>query len=135
MSKKMHLALNVTNIKKSIEFYQALFQVEPVKSKEGYAKFDLNSPALNFTLNEVKEVTGNSIGHLGIQVYAGEDILKEKKRLEILGLQTMLEEQTNCCYALQDKVWVQDPDGNAWEVFVVLKDSEVMRSEKSECCV
>ena len=134
MSKKVHVALNTQDITKSVEFYKALFGVEPTKLKESYAKFDLEEPAVNFTLNQVKEVEGNHISHLGIQVKASKEIFKEKDRLEKLGLQTLLEEKTDCCYALQDKVWVKDPDGNAWEVFVVLADGEQRTSKGSSCC-
>ena len=134
MSKKIHLAINTVSIEKSVEFYKALFGVEPTKLKESYAKFDLEEPAVNFTLNQVEAVEGNRVSHMGIQVMASKEIYKEKDRLEKLGLETLLEEKTDCCYALQDKVWVKDPDGNAWEVFVVLRDGEKRKSESSSCC-
>ena len=134
MAKKIHIALNSLNIEKSVEFYTALFGVKPTKLKENYAKFDLEEPAVNFTLNQVERVEGNHISHMGIQVKASKEIFKERDRLEKLGLQTLLEEKTDCCYALQDKVWVKDPDGNPWEVFVVLKDGEKRKSEGSSCC-
>ncbi len=121
---RIHLALNITHLKKSVEFYKALFDIQPSKIKPGYAKFEASSPPVNLTLNSAEEVTGNRINHLGIEVKAGKDVHKQNLRLKNLGLDTFYEESTLCCYAVQDKVWVKDPDGNAWETFIVLNDSE-----------
>ena len=134
MSQKIHLSLNVTNIEKSVEFYTALFGEEPVKLKSDYAKFDLESPAVNLTMTKGEVKPGNQVSHLGIQVSDSSTVLSQKQRLEALGLLTKLEEKTNCCYALQDKVWVKDPDGNPWEVFVVLSDGKEIKSDRSSCC-
>lgn len=121
---KLHLALNTAHFEDSVRFYEALFGMAPTKLKDGYAKFDVPHPALNFTLHRVAEATGNRVSHLGIQVPLAPTVLEEKKRLEALGLATRLEQGTECCYSVQDKVWVDDPDGNAWEVFVVLRPIE-----------
>jgi catechol 2,3-dioxygenase-like lactoylglutathione lyase family enzyme len=122
MTPKLHVALNVNNLEESLAFYRALWGVEPVKLRRGYAKFDLAEPSVNLTLNEhpVKEPGG--INHLGIQVGSTEAVLAMRERLQARGLLTEDEMQTNCCYALQDKVWLTDPNGYRWEVFVVLKD-------------
>jgi len=120
---KAHVSLNVKNVSKSIEFYQKLFGIEPSKVRQGYAKFDVQNPPLNLALNENSLVGHGSLSHLGIQVASTEDVLETKNRWEELGLKTKDEMQTNCCYALQDKAWTCDPDGNEWEVFVVLKDN------------
>lgn len=133
---RLHLALNVSNIEQSLEFYKALFDMEPSKLKPGYAKFEVNSPAVNFTLNQSKDITGNQINHLGIQVKASQHVKAQQERLQQLGIATKIEENTTCCYAVQDKVWVHDPDGNAWETFVVYEDSEHMHPPSGqECCV
>ena len=120
---KAHLALNVKNVKQSIEFYRNMFGIEPSKVRTGYAKFDVQNPPLNFTLNEVAFNGRGALSHLGIQVASTNDVLAIRKQWEERGLITRDEMQTNCCYATQDKSWVRDPDGNEWEVFVVLKDN------------
>lgn len=129
---KAHISLNVKDTTKSIEFYQKLFAVEPLKVRQGYAKFDVQNPPLNLALNQVSPVGSGSLSHLGIQVGSTEDVLEIKKRWEESGLVTADEMQTNCCYALQDKTWVRDPDGNEWEVFVVLEDN-LAENEPCEC--
>ena len=120
---KAHLALNVRNVEESIEFYRRLFGIEPSKVRIGYAKFDVQNPPLNFTLNEGKVAHQGALSHLGIQVRSSEDVLATRRRWNEAGLLTRDEMQTNCCYATQDKTWVRDPDGNEWEVFVVLQDN------------
>jgi catechol 2,3-dioxygenase-like lactoylglutathione lyase family enzyme len=117
---KTHVALNVTNIGKSIAFYQAMFGLAPVKHKVDYAKFDIASPPLNLTLNLAEKVQqGGALSHLGVQVESTDEVKAAIYRFKEAGLTLFEEKDTNCCYALQDKVWVTDPDGNRWEVFVV----------------
>lgn len=117
---KTHVALNVTDIEKSVAFYQAMFGVNPVKYKVGYAKFDVDNPALNLTLNLAQTVQSQgALSHLGVQVDSTETVKQAIDRFKVAGLATFEEQNTDCCYALQDKVWVTDPDGNRWEVFVV----------------
>ena len=120
---KAHVALNVRNVEKSVEFYQKLLRVQPAKQRQGYAKFDVQNPPLNLTLNQVEEVTQGALSHMGIQVASTDDVLNTRQQWIDRGLVTRDEMQTNCCYALQDKTWVADPDGNQWEVFVVLEDN------------
>lgn len=120
---KAHLALNVTDVTRSIEFYRKLFGIEPSKVRTGYAKFDVHNPPLNFTLNEGTDGRRGALSHLGIQVRSTEDVLATRQRWNQAGLLTRDEMQTDCCYATQDKTWVRDPDGNEWEVFVVLQDN------------
>jgi catechol 2,3-dioxygenase-like lactoylglutathione lyase family enzyme len=119
---KAHLALNVRNVERSIEFYRKLLGIEPLKVRPGYAKFDVQQPPLNLTLNEVSFNERGALSHLGLQVATTEDVLRMRERWRAVGLDTYDEMQTNCCYALQDKTWVRDPDGNEWEAFVVLQD-------------
>ncbi|WP_231866909.1 ArsI/CadI family heavy metal resistance metalloenzyme [Anabaena sp. 4-3] len=117
---KTHVALNVTNLEKSVTFYRAMFGLEPVKYKADYAKFDVSNPALNLTLNVTNSVqTGGALSHLGVQVESTEEVKSAIKRFTDAGLALFTEDNTDCCYALQDKVWMTDPDGNRWEVFVV----------------
>lgn len=130
---KPHVSLNITKIDESVAFYEKAFGVTATKRRPGYAKFDLQSPSLNLTMQEAPR-TGVNASHFGIQVASTEDVVEAKNRFEALGLKTFTEEDTTCCYAVQDKVWIEDPDGNSWEVFVVKADAPVMRSESSECC-
>jgi catechol 2,3-dioxygenase-like lactoylglutathione lyase family enzyme len=117
---KVHVALNVTDFDQSVQFYRAMFGLEPVKLKPGYAKFDVSEPALNLTLNYAGPVKDpGALNHLGVQVYSAEAILQAKERLHNRGLATFDEMGTDCCYALQDKIWVTDPNGYRWEIFVV----------------
>lgn len=116
---KVHIALNTGNFEKSVAFYRAFFGREPVKLAPGYAKFDLDTPALNFTLNAAEVSGPGALNHLGFQVGSTAEVDAAKERLEASGLITLSERDTDCCYALQDKVWVADPDGYRWEVFVV----------------
>ena len=120
---KAHLAINVRDVEQSIEFYKKLLGIEPSKIRKGYAKFDVQNPPLNFTLNQTSFTNAGALSHLGIQVSSTEDVLATRERWADAGLITREEMQTSCCYALQDKAWVRDPDGNEWEVFVVLEDN------------
>lgn len=131
---KAHLALNVHNVERSIEFYKKLFGIEPSKVRTGYAKFNLQNPPLNFTLNEHSFGERGALSHLGIQVASTSDVLAMREKWAAAGLLTRDEMQTNCCYALQDKTWVKDPDGNEWEVFVVLEDN-LAETTPCECAV
>lgn len=135
---KAHLAINVRDVENSIEFYKKMLGIEPSKVRTGYAKFDVQNPPLNFTLNQVPFNERGALSHLGIQVATTEDVLTVKNRWEEQGLISREEMQTSCCYALQDKAWVNDPDGNEWEVFVVLEDNlseEVQEAADKSCCV
>lgn len=117
---KTHVALKATNLEKSVAFYQTMFGVTPVKHKADYAKFDLDNPALNLTLNLTQQVESHgALSHLGVQVDSSEAVKQAIDRFKAAGLATFEEQDTDCCYALQDKVWVTDPDGNRWEIFVV----------------
>src|SRR6266550_4875211 len=120
---KAHLALNVRDVQQSLEFYRTMLGIEPSKVRTGYAKFDVQNPPLNLTLNEVAFGGKGALSHLGIQVAATSDVLGMRDRWADSGLITRDEMQTSCCYATQDKTWVRDPDGNEWEVFVVLQDN------------
>ncbi|MDT5159579.1 MAG: hypothetical protein QOH51_3936 [Acidobacteriota bacterium] len=128
---KAHVALNVKSVEESIEFYRRAFGLDPCKVRAGYAKFDVEEPPLNLTLNEQGEVRRGALSHLGIQVASTADVLALGERWRAAGLATFDEMGTNCCYAVQDKTWVTDPDGNSWEAFVVLEDN---LPETTMCC-
>lgn len=129
---KAHLALNVRDVAQSIEFYRKMLGLEPGKVRTGYAKFDVQNPPLNLTLNEHQFTDRGALSHLGIQVATTDDVLKIREQWIAAGLLTRDEMQTSCCYALQDKTWVRDPDGNEWEVFVVLEDN-LAETDPCEC--
>jgi catechol 2,3-dioxygenase-like lactoylglutathione lyase family enzyme len=120
---KAHLALNVKDIERSIEFYTKMLGIEPSKVRTGYAKFDVQNPPLNLTLNQHTFNEQGALSHLGLQVGSTEDVLATRGRWAEAGLLTRDEMGTSCCYAVQDKTWVRDPDGYEWEVFVVLEDN------------
>ena len=134
---KPHVSLNVSNIDASVAFYEKVFGVPAFKRRPGYAKFDLQSPALNLAMVETPP-TGINASHFGIQVASSEDVAAAWTRFKEAGLPTRTEENTSCCYALQDKVWVKDPDGNEWEVFVVKGDTDTMHdaplNASTGCC-
>lgn len=117
---KTHVALRVTDLPRAIAFYRAMFDAEPVKHKIDYAKFDLDNPGLNLTLNVSDRLDQHgALSHLGIQVDSRNEVMAAIARFQAAGLVIQEEHDTDCCYALQDKVWVTDPDGNRWEIFVV----------------
>ena len=122
---KPHVSLNVSNVEASVAFYEKAFGVPATKRRPGYAKFDLEVPALNLSMVEAPR-TGVNASHFGIQVASTDDVVEAKSRFEAAGLHTVTETETACCYAVQDKVWVEDPDGNSWEVFVVKADAATM---------
>jgi predicted enzyme related to lactoylglutathione lyase len=120
-----HLALTVSSVERSTPFYEALFGTAPSKERPGYAKFEVADPALNFTLNEGdRGETLGAFNHAGVQVATTDDVLATRLRLQKAGLAVLDEMDATCCYARQDKVWVHDPDGTPWEVFVTHEDSE-----------
>lgn len=129
---KPHVALNVRNVESSIEFYKKMLGIDPSKVRTGYAKFDVQTPSLNLTLNENPFGERGALSHMGIQVETTADVLAMREFWHEQGLCTRDEMDTNCCYAIQDKTWVSDPDGNEWEVFVVKEDN---LAESTTCCV
>src|SRR5258706_6403688 len=130
---KPHISLNVSNIDASVDFYEKAFGVKAYKRRPGYAKFDLASPLLNLSMVEAPR-TGVNASHFGIQVASTDDVDEAKTRFEAASLKTATEENTSCCFAVQDKVWIEDPDGNSWEVFVVKGDADVMASKPDIAC-
>lgn len=136
---KPHISLNVTDIDAAVAFYSKAFGVPPQKRRPGYAKFDLQAPALNLTMQQAPR-TGVNASHFGIQVASTDDVHEARRAFAARGLRTFSEDDVACCYAVQDKVWVEDPDGNQWEVFVVKGDADVMQpmpaaqATSAACC-
>lgn len=139
---RVQLALNVSDLDESIAFYSKLFATEPAKIRPGYANFAIAEPALKLVLIEDPEARAASAGaagalnHLGVEVESTEQVAEATSRLADEGLDTRVEDQTTCCYALQDKVWVHDPDGAPWEVYTVLADApaEAYLGGDGDCC-
>lgn len=132
---KPHISINVRNVVASTEFYRKMLGIEPLKVRTGYAKFDVQNPPLNLSMNEVSTLRdAGALSHLGFQVASTDDVLAIRERWAEAGLITRDEMQTDCCYATQDKTWVRDPDGNEWEAFVVLKDNLPETQTGSSCC-
>lgn len=131
---KTHISLNVSDISKSVDFYKKMFGLEPLKTKKDYAKFDVTNPPLNLTMNQTNFERGGSLSHLGLQVESTEEVLAMRQQWINNQLTTFDEMQTDCCYAVQDKTWITDPDGNRWEVFAVLGDTDNKDIAESACC-
>ena len=118
---RVQLALNVPDIDEAVRFYSKLFATEPNKRKPGYANFAVADPPLKLVLFE-KSGTEARLNHLGVEVATSDDVYAHQSRLTTEGVES-IEESGTCCFAKQDKVWVDAPDG-AWEIYAVLADSE-----------
>jgi hypothetical protein len=120
---RVQLALNVDDIDEAIVFYSKLFATEPAKVRPGYANFAVAEPPLKLVLIE-NPGHGGSLNHLGVEVGSTDEVAAARARLSGEGLATATEDQVTCCYAVQDKVWVDDPAGAPWEIYTVLADAE-----------
>ena len=130
---RVQLALNVGDLDAAIDFYSKLFQTAPAKVKPGYANFAIAEPPLKLVLIADAGTPG-SLNHLGVEVMSAAEVSDATSRLRDAGLVERVEEETTCCFALQDKVWTADPDGAPWEVYTVLADADVMLPPDSTCC-
>ncbi|MDJ0533587.1 MAG: ArsI/CadI family heavy metal resistance metalloenzyme [Xenococcaceae cyanobacterium MO_207.B15] len=119
---RIQLALNVSNLDESVAFYSQLFGVEPAKRRPGYANFAVGEPPLKLVLIENASEAG-TLNHLGVEVETATEVATAESRLQGRGLETETENKVSCCYALQDKVWVTDPDNSPWEIYTVLDDA------------
>jgi catechol 2,3-dioxygenase-like lactoylglutathione lyase family enzyme len=133
---RIHMGLAVKSLERSVAFYRSLFGQEPTKTRPGYAKFEVAEPPVNLALNEVGGDTGqnNPVAHFGIQVKSTEAVGLIASRLKISGLETRAEENVTCCYVVQNKVWATDPDGNKWEVYVVLDNEGAHHHSSQDAC-
>ena len=137
---RVQLALNVADLDSAIAFYTKLFDTQPAKRRPGYANFAVASPPLKLVLIENSDVRGGGIAgalnHLGVEVDTTDEVTDATRRLTGEGLDTLTQDATTCCYAVQDKVWVHDPDGAPWEVYTVLADAPHPgdSSDSAGCC-
>jgi catechol 2,3-dioxygenase-like lactoylglutathione lyase family enzyme len=124
---RVQLALNVSDIDQAVGFYSKLLGVEPAKRRPGYANFAVTEPPLKLVLIENPDGRGEgtpaALNHLGIEVESTDAVQAAAARLRDEGLETTVQDEVTCCYAVQDKVWVKDPDGAPWEVYTVLADA------------
>jgi catechol 2,3-dioxygenase-like lactoylglutathione lyase family enzyme len=134
----VHIGLEVADLESSIAFYRLLFGGDPAKVRPGYAKFEPAEPSVNLSLNQgVGGRLGRDGGsqHFGVQVQSSDAVDAMAARFEAAGIPVRVERGSACCYAVQDKAWVADPDGNPWEVFVVVEaDSDRRSPADSSCC-
>ena len=134
---RLQLALNVDDLDASVAFYSQLFGTEPAKTRPGYANFAVAEPPLKLVLIE-NPGQGGSLNHLGVEVADTDAVDAEQRRLAATGLATVDERDTTCCYAKQDKFWVEGtPHGEKWEVYTVLADADAMACDPTaadSCC-
>lgn len=121
---RVQLAINVTDVDAAVAFYSKLFKTEPAKRRPGYANFAIAEPPLKLVLIENADAdAAGTLNHLGVEVGSVEEVGAAARRLSDAGMATA-PESGECCYALQEKVWVNDPDGAPWEIYTVLGDAE-----------
>ena len=130
---RIQLALNVADLDEAIEFYSKFFKSEPAKVRQGYANFAIEEPPLKLVLIE-GEGTPGSINHLGVEVFSTDEVTQAGTYLSSVGLETHREEATTCCFAVQDKVWVDGVDGSPWEIYTVLGDSTTAKDVGGNPC-
>ncbi len=130
---RVQVALNVTDLDAAVDFYTRLFGEEPAKLRPDYANFAIAEPPLKLVLIASKG-KGGTLNHLGVEVESSDEVAQANERLEAENLETVLEENSACCYARQDKVWVHDPDQAPWEIYTVLGDAEHLAKAGSACC-
>jgi catechol 2,3-dioxygenase-like lactoylglutathione lyase family enzyme len=138
---RVQLALNVSDLDQAVDFYSKLFATEPAKRRPGYANFAIAEPPLKLVLVEGVGEPG-SLNHLGVEVEDTDAVTSATQRLSGAGLETATEDEVSCCFAVQDKVWVDAPDGEPWEIYTVLADAEhpagelrtVEPGEDAMCC-
>jgi catechol 2,3-dioxygenase-like lactoylglutathione lyase family enzyme len=135
---RVQLALRVSDLDASIAFYTKLFGVEPSKLRPGYANFAVDEPALKLVLLEGEPGQATVMDHLGVEVESSDQVAAATDRLAALGLFTDVQQDTTCCYAVQDKVWVHGPGTEPWEVYVVKADSATYGTDPeltaAACC-
>jgi catechol 2,3-dioxygenase-like lactoylglutathione lyase family enzyme len=131
---RIQLALNVDDIEAATAFYSTLFGAEPAKTRPGYANFAIADPPLKLVLIE-GEGAGGSLNHLGVEVGSTDEVQAADVRLRANGMTLAVQDNVTCCYAVQDKVWVDAPDGEPWEIYTVLADADEMAcGPEAGCC-
>lgn len=130
-----HISINVKDVSESVKFYEKVFNQKPQKQNSEYAKFDLKSLLLNFSMQSSKDLELSRVNHFGFEVESADEVMEWQKKLTESGVLKLVESDTKCCFARQDKVWFQDPDGNSWEVFYVHEQLPVTENKiKTGCC-
>ena len=129
---RVQLALRVSDLEGSIDFYRSLFGVEPAKRRPGYANFAIAEPPLKLVLIKGEPERSTVLDHLGVEVATTDEVSAATARLSGLGLATLEENDTTCCYALQDKVWVHGPGDEPWEVYTVKADAPEATSTRAD---
>ena len=129
---RVQLALRVADLDAAIDFYGRLFDAEPAKRRPGYANFAIAEPPLKLVLLEGESKEPTRLDHLGVEVESTDDVAAATARLGNAGLDTRVQEQTTCCYAVQDKVWVTGPGEEPWEIYTVLADDRPDLEGKTE---
>jgi len=136
MPSAVHISLNVSDLVKAVEFYRGVFG-EPKKLREDYAKFVGQNPELHLALEPggKAHAAGGALSHLGIRVDNVDEVRRWRSDLKSRGIVSEEEKREACCYALQEKFWLRDPDGNRWEIYTVLADIEdASRETPAPCC-
>ncbi|QKV73549.1 ArsI/CadI family heavy metal resistance metalloenzyme [Amycolatopsis sp. Hca4] len=134
---RVQLALRVGDLAGSIDFYSKLFGTGPAKLRPGYANFAIEEPALKLVLLEGEPGQETVMDHLGVEVESTDQVGAATRRLTGEGLETLTEDDTTCCYAVQDKVWVHGPGKEPWEVYTVKADSKTYSTDRAApegCC-
>ena len=133
---RVQLALRVADLEASVAFYARLFGAEPAKRRPGYANFAIAEPPLKLVLIEGTPGEPTRMDHLGVEVQTTEEVTAATARLAAEGMATATEEDSACCYAVQDKVWVTGPGTEPWEVYIVKADSDIMGDDTipTPCC-
>src|SRR5262249_29296097 len=119
-----HLSLNVSDLARSVDFYQHLFGKPAAKRRSDYAKFELEDPPLVLSLQPTGGSGGGALNHGGLRLVGSEGLVELQRRLELAGLRSIREEGVECCYSRQTKFWIQDPDKTLWEFYVLEGDSD-----------
>ena len=138
---RVQLALNVADVDAAVDFYTKLFGVGPAKRRPGYANFAITEPPLKLVLLQMADGRGHGVvgalNHLGVEMDSTDEVLTAARRLSADGLDPEVQQATTCCYAVQDKAWVNDPDGAPWEVYTVLADAPLetgVGCDSQGCC-
>ncbi len=129
---RLQLALNVSDLDEAIDFYSRYFRTRPAKVKPGYANFAIDEPPLKLVLIEGDHP--GTINHLGVEVVSSAEVAEATSYFGSQGMATTVEDETTCCHAVQNKVWVDGPDGTSWETYVVLGDAEAEGADRDAGC-
>ncbi|MCB9896064.1 MAG: VOC family protein [Planctomycetes bacterium] len=136
MKSRIHISLSVSDLHSSVAFYSALFGAEPTKQRDDYANFRLDRPSLHLALVKAPEhASGDSRArHFGIELFDNVNLSDWQARLEQAHMPLKIERQVTCCYAVGNKFWAKDPDGNDWEFWVRSAEAELMKGDSTADC-